>query len=67
MRITLFGVLLVALVILKVTNLTPLGWGWVFAPIWIPAGLGVVIMVGVLLRCAILEAVNGLTRTIRKK
>lgn len=67
MRINLLGVLFVALVILKVTNLTPLSWLWVFAPIWMPAGLGVVVIGGVLLLCAILEAVNGLTRTLRKK
>lgn len=38
-----FGVLFVALLVLKLTNVIDWSWWWITAPLWAPAALGIVI------------------------
>lgn len=49
----LCGSLTILFVILKVLNLITWSWLWVFSPIWIPAAIGLVI----LLICLIVAAI----------
>lgn len=39
------GLLLVALIVLKLTNVITWSWWWVISPIWIPAALVISVMI----------------------
>lgn len=39
------GLLLVALIILKLCNIVTISWLWVFSPLWIPLGLVLVFLI----------------------
>lgn len=40
------GMLAIAFIVLKLTHVIDWGWGWVLAPIWIPAAVvGVIIVI----------------------
>ena len=38
------GMLLVAFIVLKLCDVIDWSWWWVLSPVWIPAGLAVVVM-----------------------
>jgi len=56
--ISMFGLLTVLLIILKLTGNITISWWWVFAPIWIPwtivLGLMAIILIGGLIICVII-------------
>lgn len=41
------GLLTIAFVVLKLTGVIAWPWLWVLAPLWLPAGIGVVILLAV--------------------
>lgn len=43
--ISFLGLLQVAFIVLKLINTIDWSWWWVLAPIWIPFGIGLVILV----------------------
>lgn len=43
--IGLWGLLLVAFIVLKLTNVITWSWWWVLSPLWIGLPLGIIIMV----------------------
>lgn len=46
--ITLFDVLTVVFVVLKLTDVIDWSWWWVFSPLWIPLAILVGIIVGII-------------------
>lgn len=39
----IYVIFVVGILILKATGILTLGWGWVFAPVWIPVGLLIIV------------------------
>jgi len=59
------GLLTIVLLVLKALGYLDIAWLWVFAPIWIPIGLAI----GIILFCIIMAAIGAtfVTFTERKR
>lgn len=53
-----FSILGIAFIILKLANIITWPWVWVLAPIWIPAGIGIIFLLFWLLIVAIIAFNN---------
>ena len=48
------GILFIVFLILKLTNHINWSWWWITAPLWIPAGIGIVcIIIGTIILCCV--------------
>ena len=52
------GLLTIAFIVLKLLNVITWSWWWVLSPLWISAGLTLLIVVGVFIAALILDTVD---------
>lgn len=53
--ITIIGLLGIVFIVLKLCKVISWSWWWVLAPFWIPVGIGLVAVIGVLIWAAATE------------
>jgi hypothetical protein len=49
------GLLTVAFIVLKLTNVISWSWWWVLSPLWIVAGIVVIVLIGAILAVIVKE------------
>lgn len=52
------GLLAIAFIVLKLCKVIDWSWLWVLAPVWIPIGLGVLIVIGMIVYAVIADAIE---------
>jgi MFS family permease len=61
------GLLTILFIGLKLTQYIDWSWWWVFSPVWIPASIGIVIVVGLVLLHFILDCLLALKKAWKAK
>lgn len=60
-----FVLLVIALVVLKLTNVIPLSWFWLSAIIWIPLCIGLALITILIITCLVKDIINIIRRNIK--
>lgn len=60
-----FVLLVIALVVLKLTNVIPLSWLWLSAIIWIPLCIGLALITILIITCLVKDIINIIRRNIK--
>ena len=45
----------IAIIVLKIVDVIKIPWLWLLSPIWIPFGLGIIIMISLTIYCLVQE------------